>query len=138
MHRRVLYAATSRAAAAAVPLLADRFETAVLAPEAIAGAAAPTVVLVGEDSRLPPPESRHVRVVGLLHATAPGPWPGHWYALVSVGSGHAILARAVENAFADAERAAEVARLDRELSEPNAIGIRLSSGRNPCTPPETI
>ncbi|PYM35474.1 MAG: phosphohydrolase [Candidatus Rokuibacteriota bacterium] len=138
MRRRVLYDATSRAAAAAGPLLADRFETAVLAPEAIAGAAAPTVVLVGEDSRLPPPESRHVRVVGLVNATAPGPWPGHWYALVPEGSGHAILARAVENAFADAERAAEVARLDRELSELNAIGIRLSAERNPRQLLETI
>ena len=138
MRRRVLYDATSRAAAAAGPLLADRFETAELAPEAIAGAAAPTVVLVGEDSRLPPPESRHVRVVGLVNATAPGPWPGHWYALVPEGSGRAIVARAVENAFADTERAAEVARLDRELSELNAIGIRLSAERNPRQLLETI
>src|SRR5438270_797058 len=69
MRRRVLYDATSRAAAAAVPLLADRFETAVLEPEALAGAAAPTVVLVGEDSRLPPPESRHVRVAGHVALT---------------------------------------------------------------------
>src|SRR5437763_6525251 len=138
MRRRVLYDATSRAAAAAVPLLADGFETAVLEPEALAGAAAPTVVLVGEDSRLPPPESRHVRVVGLVNATAPGPWPGHWYALVPEGSGRAIVARAVENAFADTERAAEVARLDRELSELNAIGIRLSAERNPRELLETI
>src|SRR5439155_339853 len=138
MRRRVLYDATSRAAAAAVPLLADRFETAELAPEAIAGAAAPTVVLVGEDSRLPPPESRHVRVVGLVNAAAPGPWPGYWYALVPEGSGRAIVARAVENAFADTERAAEVARLDRELSELNAIGIRLSAERNPRQLLETI
>src|SRR5437763_1157152 len=138
MRRRVLYDATSRAAAAAVPLLADRFETAVLEPEALAGAAAPTVVLVGEDSRLPPPESRHVRVVGLVNATAPGPWPGHGYARVPEGSGRAIVARAVENAFADTERAAEVARLDRELSELNAIGIRLSAERNPRELLETI
>jgi HD-GYP domain-containing protein (c-di-GMP phosphodiesterase class II) len=131
MRRRVLYDATSRAAAAAAALLADRFETAALAPEAIAGAAAATVVLVGEDTRLPPPASDHVRVVGFVSAAAPGPWPGHWYALVPEGSGSAVLARAVENAFTDAERAAEVARLDRELSELNAIGIRLSAERNP-------
>src|SRR5437762_3278317 len=105
MRRRVLYDGTSRAAAAAVPLLADRFETAVLEPEALAGAAAPTVILVGEDSRLPPPESRHVRVVGLVDAPAPGPWPGHWYAPVPEGpesvAGHVALTGQILN-LADA------------------------------------
>jgi HD-GYP domain-containing protein (c-di-GMP phosphodiesterase class II) len=138
MRRRVLYDATSRAAAAAALLLADRFEPAVLAAEALAGAAGPTVVLVGEGTQLPPPENGHVRLVGLVSAAAAGPWPAHWYALVPEGSGSAVLARAVDNAFADAERAAEVARLDRELSELNAIGIRLSAERNPRELLETI
>jgi GAF domain-containing protein len=57
----------------------------------------------------------------------------------------AMLGRAIDNAFADLDRAAEVARLDREmtrldreLSELNAIGIRLSAERNPRGLIETI
>ncbi len=138
MRRRVLYDAGSRAAAAAAGLLADRFDTAALSAEAVAGAAAPTVVLVGEGTELPPPESGQVRIVGLVDAAAPGPWPAHWHTLVPERSGRAVLERAVENAFADAERAAEIARLDRELSELNAIGIRLSAERNPRELLETI
>jgi HD-GYP domain-containing protein (c-di-GMP phosphodiesterase class II) len=79
-----------------------------------------------------------VRIIGLVDPAAAGPWPAHWYALVPEGAGRAILERTVENAFADAERAAEVARLDRELSELNAIGIRLSAERNPRELLETI
>ncbi len=131
MPRRVLYDATSRAAAAAAGRLASRFDTGELTPDALVAAASPTVVLVGGDAELGPPESSHVRIVGLVTAEATGPWPAHWYALLPEGSGDAVLERAVANAFADAERAAEIARLDRELSELNAIGIRLSAERNP-------
>ena len=49
-----------------------------------------------------------------------------------------MLARAVEGAFDDLERTAAVARLERELSELNAIGIRLSAERNPRELIETI
>ncbi len=42
-----------------------------------------------------------------------------------------MLARAVLNAFRDLEAAAQIRRLARELSELNAIGIRLSAERDP-------
>jgi len=138
MRRRVFYDASSRAATAAAALVADRFDVGALAADAVTAAAAPTVVLVGEATEFAPPSNGHVRVVGLVDAASAGPWPAHWYALVPAGAGRAMLERAVENALADAERAAEVARLDRELSELNAIGIRLSAERNPRELLETI
>ncbi|MGH7276094.1 MAG: HD domain-containing phosphohydrolase, partial [Candidatus Rokuibacteriota bacterium] len=97
----------------------------------LATATAPTVILVDGDSRERQPEGGSVRIVGLIDAAAAGPWPDDWYALVPADARGPIVARAVDNAFADLERAAEVARLDRELSELNAIGIRLSAERNP-------
>ena len=136
--RRVLYDATSRAAAAAAELLRDEFDVAPLSVPAASPAAGPAVVLVGPDSA-----GRHwgdapFRVVALVAPDAAGPWPAHWYALLPAGVGVPILARAVANAFADLDRAAAMTRLDRELSELNAIGIRLSAERNPRDLIETI
>src|SRR2546425_1007078 len=136
--RRVLYDAPSRAAAAAAELLRDEFDVAPLSVPAASPAAGPAVVLVGPDSA-----GRHwgdapFRVVALVAPDAAGPWPAHWYALLPAGVGVPILARAVANAFADLDRAAAMTRLDRELSELNAIGIRLSAERNPRDLIETI
>ncbi|MGH7354163.1 MAG: HD domain-containing phosphohydrolase, partial [Candidatus Rokuibacteriota bacterium] len=78
------------------------------------------------------------RVVGVVDPAAPGPWPEAWYALVPEGAGRAVLARAIRNAFADLDAAAERVRLERELSELNAIGIRLSAERDPRALLETI
>src|SRR5204863_1307945 len=80
----------------------------------------------------------HVRMVALVDPAAHGPWSAAWYALVPVGAGRPLVASAVRNAFADLEAGAEIARLDRELSELNAIGIRLSAERNPRELLETI
>ena len=136
--RRVLYDATSPAAAAAADLLRDEFDVAPLSVPAASPAAAPAVVLVGPDSADRYWGDAPLRVVALVAPDAAGPWPAHWYALLPAGVGATILARAVANAFADLDRAAAMARLDRELSELNAIGIRLSAERNPRDLIETI
>src|SRR4029450_160823 len=78
------------------------------------------------------------RVLALVDAQAAGPWPAHCFALVPAGAGGPMLARAVEGAFDDLERMGAMARLERELSELNAIGIRLSAERNPRELLETI
>jgi HD-GYP domain-containing protein (c-di-GMP phosphodiesterase class II) len=49
-----------------------------------------------------------------------------------------MLVRAVQGAFDDLERTAAMSGLERELSELNAIGIRLSAERNPGDLIETI
>jgi hypothetical protein len=54
------------------------------------------------------------------------------------GAGRPLVARAVANAFADLDAAAERARLECELSELNAIGIRLSAERDLDVLLETI
>ena len=138
MRRRVIYDATSRAAAATAALLSDEYDVGPLSPELVAEAAPPAIVLVDGDTPDAVPAGGPVRVVALVDASAAGPWPAHWYALVPRDAGRAILVRAVQNAFADLDRAAEVTRLDRELSELNAIGIRLSAERNPRNLLETI
>src|SRR5437870_8069493 len=136
--RRVLYDATSPAAAAAADLLRDEFDVAPLSVPAGGRVAGPAVVLVGPDTADRSWGAAPVRVVALVAPDAAGAWPAHWYALLPAGVGAPILARAVANAFADLDRAAAMARLDRELSELNAIGIRLSAERNPRDLIETI
>jgi HD-GYP domain-containing protein (c-di-GMP phosphodiesterase class II) len=138
MRRRVFYDATSRIAAAAAALLADEYDVGPLSPELVAAAALPAVVLVGGDAPDAVPAGGRARVVALVDPAAAVPWPAHWYALVPRDAGRPILVRTVQNAFADLDRAAEVTRLDRELSELNAIGIRLSAERNPRDLLETI
>jgi len=79
-----------------------------------------------------------VRLLGLVPAADAGPWPEAWDAVLPLGAPLAMLAHAVAAAFADLDAAAERARLERDLSELNAIGIRLSSESNPRFLIETI
>jgi len=143
--RRVLYDATSRAAADAAELLRVEFDVAGLSVAADPTADGPVVVLVGRDATDPRWGEAPLRVVALVGRDGAGPWPAHWYAVLPEGVSAAMLARTIDNAFADLDRAAETARLDREmtrldreLSELNAIGIRLSAERNPRDLIETI
>ena len=78
------------------------------------------------------------RLIGVVDASAPGPWPADWYALVPIGAARPIVARAIANAFADLDAAEQRARLERELGELNAIGIQLSAERNLDVLLETI
>ena len=134
--RRVLYDATSRAAATAAENLRDRYDVAGLSFAADPTADGPVVVLVGRDAPDPGRPEAPLRVVALVDGD--GPWPAHWYSVLPEGVSPAMLARAIDNAFADLDRAVETARLERELSELNAIGIRLSAERNPRDLVETI
>src|SRR5947207_1284142 len=95
------------------------------------------VVLVDAKSRGAVAGPR-VRLVGVVAPTDAGPWPAPWHAVVPVGARREMIARAARNAFADLDAADERARLERELSELNAIGIRLSAERDPAALLETI
>jgi HD-GYP domain-containing protein (c-di-GMP phosphodiesterase class II) len=143
--RRVLYDATSRAAATAAELVRGEFDVSGLSVAADPTADGPVVVLVGRDGIDARWSEAPLRVIALVDAESDGPWPAHWHAVLPAGVSAAMLGRAIDNAFADLDRAAEVARLDREmtrldreLSELNAIGIRLSAERNPRGLIETI
>src|SRR5215470_19635757 len=137
--RRVLYDATSRAAATAAEHLRSEFDVAGLSVAADPTADGPVVVLVGRDAAAEPRWSEApLRVIALIDGDGAGPWPPHWYAVLPESASTAMLARAIDNAFADLDRAAETARLERELSELNEIGIRLSAERNPRDLIETI
>jgi GAF domain-containing protein len=57
---------------------------------------------------------------------------------VPVGAGRPLVSRAVANAFASLDASSQHARLERELSELNAIGIQLSAERNLDVLLETI
>jgi HD-GYP domain-containing protein (c-di-GMP phosphodiesterase class II) len=136
--RRVFYDATSRAAVAAAELLRPAFDVASLPASTDPSAPGPAVVLIGPETVDRSWDDATVRLLGLVDPGAAGPWPGRWHTVLPAGAGAPILARAVENAFADLERAAAMRRLDRELFELNAIGIRLSAERNPRELIETI
>jgi hypothetical protein len=110
MVRRVLYDADSTTAAAAARLLADELDV-----EAW-GDADPAAGVVLTSAPGFPEVGDHARVIGVVDANAPGPWPTSWYGLLP----------------------AERARLQRELSELNAIGIRLSAERDLDVLLETI
>jgi HD-GYP domain-containing protein (c-di-GMP phosphodiesterase class II) len=122
--RRVLYDAGSPAAKAAAALLADELDvvpwTGADAAESVVLVADPGVVSAGPRTRL----------IGVVDATEPGPWPSTWYGLVATGAGRPLVARAVANAFSDLDAAADRARLERELRELNDIGIQLSAERD--------
>src|SRR3989442_1639707 len=60
MRRRVLYDASSRAAAAAAHLLADEYDVGTLSADLVSDAV-PTVLLIEPDSRHVPQMGRHVR-----------------------------------------------------------------------------
>ncbi len=130
--RRVLYDAASPAAAAAAALLTDEFDVQAWVP-----ATAAEGVALTSDPGAPALASR-TRLIGVVDATAPGPWPASWYGLVPAGAARPLIARAVANAFADLDAAADRARLERELGELNAIGIRLSAERDLDVLLETI
>jgi HD-GYP domain-containing protein (c-di-GMP phosphodiesterase class II) len=121
--RRVLYDAASPVAAGAAALLAGEFE---VRPWAPADDAESVVLTAAPGGPRPGPRTR---LIGVVDATAPGPWPASWYGLVSAGAARPLVARAVINAFADLDASAELARLERELGELNAIGIQLSAER---------
>ena len=132
MRRRVLYDAGSPAAAAAAALLTDEFDVRAWAP-----AETSEGVLLTSDPGTPPTTDR-TRVIGVVDAAAPGPWPSAWYGLLPAGAGRPLVARAVANAFSDLDAAADRARLERELGELNAIGIQLSAERDLDVLLETI
>lgn len=121
--RRVLYDAASPAAARAAALLAGEFE---VRPWAPADDAESVVLTAAPGGPRPGPRTR---LIGVVDATAPDPWPASWYGLVPAGAARPLVARAVINAFADLDASAELARLERELGELNAIGIQLSAER---------
>src|SRR5438093_3405558 len=98
MRRRVLYDA-SPAAAAAAALLADEFD---VLPATTADPA--EAVILTSDPASPDPGPR-TRLIGVVAATAPGPWPGRWYGLVPAGAARPLVARAVANAFGDPDAA---------------------------------
>jgi HD-GYP domain-containing protein (c-di-GMP phosphodiesterase class II) len=132
MPRRLLYDPSSPPALAAATLLANDHDvqpwTLEAAPESVALTTDPALVAPGE----------RTRVIGIVDGNAPGPWPAGWYALVPLGAGRPLIARAVANAFASLDAAGQHARLERELSELNAIGIQLSAERNLDVLLETI
>jgi HD-GYP domain-containing protein (c-di-GMP phosphodiesterase class II) len=132
MLRRVLYDPASPAALAAATLLAKEYDvqpwTLDAAPESVGLTSDPALVAPGE----------RTRIIGIVEAEAPGPWPAGWYALLPVGAGRPLVSRAVANAFASLDDSAQHTRLERELSELNAIGIQLSAERNLDVLLETI
>jgi HD-GYP domain-containing protein (c-di-GMP phosphodiesterase class II) len=129
--RRVLYDAASPAAAGAAALLADEFDVRPWTPTD----ALESVVLTGGPGATPGPRTR---LIGVVEATAPGPWPAGWYGLVPAGAARPLVARAVANAFADLDAAADLAHLERELGAVHAIGIQLSAERDLDVLLETI
>jgi HD-GYP domain-containing protein (c-di-GMP phosphodiesterase class II) len=135
MRRTVFYDAGSPIATAAASGLVTEFDVQPLTSNTPPVTAA--VLLIDGEIGDPPP-STHIQVIALVDPRAGGPWPEHWYALLPRGVGEPILARAVANAFADLDTAAEVRRLGHELAELNAIGIRLSAERQPDTLLELI
>jgi HD-GYP domain-containing protein (c-di-GMP phosphodiesterase class II) len=132
MRRRVLYDAASPAAAAAAALLADELDV-----RSWEVAQASEGVILTSDPHASA-TSAGTRVIGVVDAAAPGPWPAAWYGLLPAGAGRPLVARAVANAFSDLDAATDRARLERELGELNAIGIQLSAERDLGVLLETI
>jgi len=131
MRRLVLHEADPAVSAVAATL-ADAYDVRPLGT----APAADAVILV--TPRAPRPEGEAIRVLGLVPAADAGPWPAGWHAVLPLAAPSAMLEHAVAAAFADLDAAAERARLERDLSELNAIGIRLSSESNPRFLLETI
>ena len=128
MRRRVFFDADSRTAAEAAALLEHEYDVRPTWPRQAPPAGPSVLILDGKAVDVPTAVDLHV--VAIVDPSGAGPWPEHWYALLPEGTGRPILARAVANAFADLEASGEIRRLGRELSELNAIGIRLSAERN--------
>ena len=121
MHRPIFHEGSPRLAAAAARLAED-YDVRPLSGEPIGA-----VVLVGSGSSVQPNGS--TRLVGLVEAGDEGPWPLTWYSVLPLDAPTAMLRRVVGNAFADLEAEADLDRLERDLAELNAIGIRLSPAR---------
>jgi HD-GYP domain-containing protein (c-di-GMP phosphodiesterase class II) len=132
MRRPVFFDPASPAAKAAAALVADAFDVAPCIP----GTPAAGVVLTGHQGQTA--ASPLARLIGVVDADAPGPWPTDWYALVPIGAARPLVASAIANAFADLDATEQRARLERELSELNAIGIQLSAEQNLDVLLETI
>ena len=129
MRRLLCHDGSARVASAATALAAD-YDV-----REVDGEPAGTVILVGADSGQ---RTKGGRIIGLVADGDTGPWPPSWYAVLPIGAPPAMLRRAVENAFADLEAEADLERLERDLGELNAIGIRLSEELNPRFLLETI
>ena len=129
---RVLLYEPGKALAAAAAALADRYDVRPLS----AGDAGEAVILVQAGSRVTPRE--WIRLIGLVAPDDTGPWPPSWHAVLPVSAPVAMLRRAVDAAFADLDTTSERARLESDLSELNAIGVRLSAESNPRFLLETI
>ena len=123
--RRLVLHEPHPAVAAVAASLADAYDVRPLGP----GSAVDAVVLVTPGSRLGASDA--IRLLGLVPSADAGPWPSAWHAVLPLAAPAAMLAHAVAAAFADLDAAAERARLERDLSELNAIGIRLSGESNP-------
>ncbi len=130
MRRVISHDGSPSVAAAAAPLAVD-YEV-----RALVGEPAGELVLVGPGSTLQPKDGS--RIIGLVEAGDVGPWPPAWYAVLPIDAPAAMLRRAIANAFADLEAEADLERLERDLGELNAIGIRLSEESNPRFLLETI
>jgi HD-GYP domain-containing protein (c-di-GMP phosphodiesterase class II) len=77
---------------------------------------------------------RLVPVIGLLSGTAaPRGWPATRYTYLPKSATPFILAATLEHAFEHLRLTAEAERTRMELSELNAIGVRLSAERDPDT-----
>jgi HD-GYP domain-containing protein (c-di-GMP phosphodiesterase class II) len=124
MRRPVFYDPAVPAAKTAAALVDDEFEVGPCIP----GTLPAGVVLTGDHGLAA--ADPHTRLIGVVNASAPGPWSATWYALVPAGAARPLVARAIANAFADLDAAGQRARLERELGELNAIGIQLSAERN--------
>lgn len=120
MRRRVFH--HGAAAAAAATALADVYDVQPAPTDGVKGEA---VVLVEEQSTIDAADD--VRLIGLVDVGATGPWPDTWYSVLPANAPPRMVARTVANAFVDLEASAETARLESDLSELNAVGIRLSS-----------
>jgi HD-GYP domain-containing protein (c-di-GMP phosphodiesterase class II) len=130
MRRPVLHDGGSKVATAAGCLVND-YDV-----RALSAGASDAVILVDAGSSARPMPS--TRLIGLVDPGDDGPWPAGWYAVLPLDAPAAMLRRTVGNAFADLDAEAELDRLERDLSELNAIGIRLSAEANPRSLLETI
>jgi HD-GYP domain-containing protein (c-di-GMP phosphodiesterase class II) len=132
MRRLVLHEADPAVAAVATTL-ADVYD---VRPLGVVPAADAVILVTPRSS--PPPIRDDLRVLGLIPAADVGPWSTSWHAVLPLAAPPAMLAHAVAAAFADLDAAADRARLEDDLSELNAIGIRLSAESNPRFLLETI
>jgi len=130
--RRLILHDADPAVTAVASALADAYDVRPI------GAAPPEEAVILATPRSPVPVGETIRVLGLVPAADAGPWPPSWHAVLPLAAPAAMLEHAVAAAFADLDAAAERARLERDLSELNAIGIRLSAESNPRFLLETI